>query len=208
MIFFPFLFSFLASYLLGSIPFGLIWMKLFLKKDIRTLGSQNIGATNVLRTGTKQIAALTLFCDVLKGSLAVILSFSLSGGLFEGGIWGLAGVVIGHIFPVWLNFKGGKGVATFAGGLLIWLPPAGLVAFMIWGLSFMLTRISSLSALIAFFLGPFYVAYFYPCSLSFENFSCFLSFDLFILLCALVIWRHGENIQRLLKGDEKSFKKN
>jgi len=195
------------SYFLGSIPFGLIWTRLFLKQDIRTIGSSNIGATNVLRTGSKHIAALTLFCDALKGSLAVFISLYISGDFLEAGMVGLCGVVIGHIFPIWLQFKGGKGVATLAGGVLILLPFVGTLALLTWGLVFAITRISSLSALIAVLGAPFSAICFYPCSLSFENLPCLFSFLLFLALCILVLFRHSDNIIRLWKGEEKPFKK-
>ena len=200
-------FLFMTTYFLGSIPFGLIWTRLFLKQDIRTVGSHNIGATNVLRTGNKQIAALTLFCDALKGSLAVYLAFYLSEGLFEAGMMGLCGVVLGHIFPIWLGFKGGKGVATLAGGILVLLPIVGVLALLTWVIVFSITRISSLSALISILGAPFCAACFYPCSLSYKNTSCFSSFLLFIALCLLVLFRHSDNIARLVKGEEKPFKK-
>ncbi len=199
--------SFILAYFLGSIPFGLIWTRLFLKQDIRTVGSRNIGATNVLRTGNKQIAALTLFCDTLKGSLAVFISFQMSDGLFEIGMLGLCGVVLGHIFPIWLKLKGGKGVATLFGGVMMLLPMVGILALVTWSLVFIITRISSLSALVSIFGAPFCAACFYPCTLSYENMPCFLSFLLFIALCALVLFKHSDNIKRLIKGEEKPFKK-
>ncbi|MBS0186316.1 MAG: glycerol-3-phosphate 1-O-acyltransferase PlsY [Proteobacteria bacterium] len=198
---------FLMSYFLGSIPFGLIWTRLFLKQDIRTIGSSNIGATNVLRTGSKHIAALTLFCDALKGSLAVFMALYIGGDLFEIGMLGLCGVVIGHTFPIWLQFKGGKGVATLAGGVLVLLPFVGALALLTWGIVFAITRISSLSALIAVVGAPFSAICFYPCPLALENLPCVFSFLLFLALCILVLCRHSDNIVRLWKGEEKSFKK-
>ena len=201
---FAYLISFFLAYLLGSIPFGLLWTRLFLGQDIRAIGSHNIGATNVLRTGSKKLAALTLFCDAAKGMIAVGVASYIFKNNTDGVTFALCGVVVGHIFPIWLKFKGGKGVATFAGGILILFPIPGILAILTWTLVLFLTRISSLSALIAVFLSPAYVYFFY------QNFSpnhiiSFLSQCLFIGLCLLVIYKHHENIARLLRGKEKSF---
>jgi len=183
------------GYLLGSIPFGLLLTRLAGLGDIRALGSGNIGATNVLRTGRKGLAALTLVLDALKGTLAVILGYEL-GALYGLAIDGslIAGLAafLGHVFPVWLGFKGGKGVATYIGviGGLVW--PGALIFCAIWLGTAVVTRYSSLSALVAAVLTP--VALFalghIPEAL------------LAALMTLLLLWKHSANIGRLLKGEE------
>jgi glycerol-3-phosphate acyltransferase PlsY len=177
------------GYLLGSIPFGLILTRLAGLGDIRAVGSGNIGATNVLRTGRKGLAAATLVLDALKGTAAVLI----------GSRWGLEGAVIaglgafvGHCFPVWLKFKGGKGVATFLGVLagLHW--PAMIAASLIWIATAALTRYSSLSALIATAAAP---AVLLAAGRRAEAL-------LFVLLTAMVWIKHRPNIARLLDGTE------
>ena len=137
----------IISYLMGSIPFGYILTKIFLKKDIREIGSGNIGATNVLRTGNKQVAAYTLLSDITKGSLAVLITNKFYQ---EYNLLSFLIVYLGHIFPVWLKFKGGKGVATFIGGILVINYILGLVFLITWLIVAKVFKISSLSAIIAF----------------------------------------------------------
>ena len=183
------LLSFAIGYLLGSIPFGLILTKLAGLGDVRTIGSGNIGATNVLRTGNKALAALTLALDLLKGTAAVLI-----GGLFGpyAAIAGGFGAFLGHLFPVWLGFRGGKGVATFIGVALGLYWPAALGFCLVWLLVAVLTRYSSLSALTASvatvlvltFLGQWPMAI------------------LFGLMTLLLYLRHAENIGRLRRGEE------
>ncbi|MES2729870.1 MAG: glycerol-3-phosphate 1-O-acyltransferase PlsY [Pseudomonadota bacterium] len=177
------------GYLLGSIPFGLIFTRMAGLGDIRTVGSGNIGATNVLRTGNKKIAIATLLCDALKGTFAVLLA-----GLFgPQAMYGAAlGAVLGHNFPVWLGFKGGKGVATTLGvifGLNVYV---GLLTALTWlGVAYA-SKISSLGALVALGLAPFYAA-------------CLGKMGLFYLLgmLAVIAWlRHHDNIRRLIRGEE------
>lgn len=188
------IFILIVAYLIGSIPFGLILTKLFGYGDIRDIGSGNIGATNVLRTGNKHLALATLLLDAAKGATAVILaSFFVSKELAA-----LAGVcaVLGHIFPVWLGFKGGKGVATTLATWLVIDWVAGLFACCVWLLVFYYRRISSLSAIVAMassfmfssFFSHTYVAY----AVSF--------------LALVVIACHHENIRRLLAGKEPASK--
>ncbi len=180
----------LIGYLLGSIPFGLILTRAAGLGDVRSIGSGNIGATNVLRTGNKKIAALTLFMDGLKGAAAALL-LNYFGGPHAGMIAGLAAIV-GHIFPVWLGFKGGKGVATSLGVLFGLAWPLGLVFIAAWLVLAFAFRISSLAALLASALTPLW-AYLLGRS------------DLLgpTLLMALAIWiMHRANIARLLKGEE------
>jgi glycerol-3-phosphate acyltransferase PlsY len=182
------------GYLLGSIPFGLILAKLMGQGDIRKIGSGNIGATNALRTGNKKLAVLTLLGDLLKGTCAVLLAYALAPEVAE-----FAGLlaVLGHVFPVWLKFKGGKGVATALGVLLALLPLVFVAVVATWLTTFKLSRISSLSALVAFALAPI-----------FGFFTENMRADLIVLLIAIIIFAtHRANINRLIRGEEKAFKK-
>jgi glycerol-3-phosphate acyltransferase PlsY len=196
------------SYLIGSIPFGLLFTRYYLEQDIREYGSGNIGATNVLRVGGKKLALLTLCCDSLKGTLTIyainLLVDKYSFGdasLFYHVSWStlplLASffVFLGHLFPVWLKGKGGKGVAT-AFGLMLALNVNGFLFLLAsWMLTFFLTRISSLSALIAFTLLPLW-------AVLFANFYlCLLTF----CLSLAIILKHRANIQRLWHGTETRF---
>jgi glycerol-3-phosphate acyltransferase PlsY len=181
------------SYLLGSIPFGLILSKLFNLGDIRKIGSGNIGATNVLRTGNKKVAALTLFLDIAKGSLAVWITEKFKS---EYTYISFILVYVGHIFPIWLKFKGGKGVATFLGGVLIINYQVFLFFIFVWAIVAKLFRISSLSALIAFFL-TFILSVFI-----FDKNFIYLMFFFFIFS----VFTHRENIKRLISGEETKIK--
>ncbi len=199
----------LLAYLLGSIPFGIILSRLFRVGDLRKIGSGNIGATNMLRAGGKKLGAAVLLLDMAKGYAAVVLStlfvhdalttqnstlpdnvdiqvFAYMFGLYA---------VIGHVWPIWLKFKGGKGVATALGVLLAFSLPVGLLAFAAWLAVFALTRYSSLSALVSIGLAPV---------------SCFLILGkpaaiAALLIAFLVFYRHKENISRLLSGTELRF---
>src|SRR3954468_20233504 len=142
--------AFIVGYLLGSIPFGLILTRLAGTQDLRSIGSGNIGATNVLRTGRKGLAAATLLCDALKGTLAVMIA-GYYGGADAAMLAGL-GAFIGHLFPVWLRFSGGKGVAVYIGVLLGLFWPAAVVFCVIWISTAFTSRYSSLSALVASFV--------------------------------------------------------
>src|SRR5205085_5951801 len=150
--------AFLLGYLLGSIPFGLILTRLAGTQDLRTVGSGNIGATNVLRTGHKGLAAATLLGDMLKGTLAVTLASSI-GGPNAAMIAALA-AFLGHLFPVWLNFKGGKGVAVYIGVLIGLFWPAAVVFCVVWLATAATTRYSSLSGLVASFITPIFLWWF------------------------------------------------
>ena len=181
--------AFALGYLLGSIPFGLLLTRATGGPDIRSIGSGNIGATNVLRTGNKVLAATTLVCDMLKGTIAVLAAarYGADAALAAG-----LGAFLGHLFPVWLKFKGGKGVATYI-GLLIGLHwPAALLFCMIWLAVAAATRYSSLAALIASATTPLAIWYF-----GFPNVAA-----LFLLLTALLWVMHRANIRRLLNGNE------
>lgn len=179
-----------CAYLLGSVPFGLVWARVFGLGDLRQIGSGNIGATNVLRTGNKPAAFLTLICDSGKAAAAVLIARAFIGN-DAGQVAGLF-AMFGHLFPVWLNFRGGKGVATYLGGLLGLSFPVGLAACGIWLLTALVTRISSASALVSSALAPF-AAYF----LGYER-----QVVLMCLLGALIWFKHAPNIRRILAGSE------
>lgn len=192
---FPFIIAALGGYLLGSIPFGLFITRAAGLGDIRQIGSGNIGATNVLRTGRKDLALATLLLDSFKAGLA-ILGFALLFGDRNVGL--IAGVFafLGHCYPVWLRFKGGKGVATYAGLLLFASWKGFLVAAPIWLAVFFLSRISSLAALTAALLVPI-GAWF----LGETPFAV----GVLAALSVLVFWTHRANLVRLLKGTEPRF---
>jgi len=192
----PFLFAAIVGYLLGSIPFGLFITKAAGLGDIRQVGSGNIGATNVLRTGRKDLALATLLLDSFKAGLAVLL-FWMIFGRNVGLIAGFA-AFIGHCYPVWLGFKGGKGVATYV-GLLVFASLKGLIlAFPVWLLVFFLFRISSLAALCAAALVPIGALL-----LGETHFAVTVLFALSLL----VFWTHRANLSRLIKGTEPKFGK-
>ena len=180
----------LAAYLLGSVPFGIVMARAFGLGDLRRIGSGNIGATNVLRTGHKPAAALTLVLDAGKGALAVLIARAALGP-DAAQIAGFA-AFLGHCFPVYLRFKGGKGVATFLGTLIALAWPVGLAACGLWAATAAVTRISSLSALVAAGLAP--VA---AILLGRADATAFAA-----ALAALVFYRHGANIRRLRAGTE------
>lgn len=178
-----------GGYLLGSIPFGLILAKLFGLGDLRRIGSGNIGATNVLRAGNKGLAALTLLLDAAKGTLAVMLA--ANWGEIPAILAGL-GAFLGHLFPVWLRFRGGKGVATYLGVLLGLFWPAAIVFAATWLIVAVLTRYSSLAALLASVASV---------AMLVRNGQWPLA-TLFLALTVLLYIRHAGNISRLAKGEE------
>jgi acyl phosphate:glycerol-3-phosphate acyltransferase len=190
------------GYLLGSIPFGLLLTRAAGLGDIRSIGSGNIGATNVLRTGNKGVAAATLLLDALNGAVAVIIA-GVAFGPIAPLVAGL-GAVLGHCFPVWLKFKGGKGVATTLGTLLALSWPFGIAACLLWLLFAVLFRISSLSALLG--LASTALLAWLAALIDFNLFGRFISSIPFAiavtLIVALVIAMHHENIRRLLAGTE------
>ncbi|AGF74497.1 hypothetical protein BAnh1_06180 [Bartonella australis AUST/NH1] len=191
-------FIFLVSYLLGSIPFGLLFTRFAKLGDIRTIGSKNIGATNVLRTGNKKIAALTLLCDILKGTIAVLIAKFLIHLAEDDVIVILAGffAFLGHLFPIWLKFKGGKGVATYLGICLGFCWPLAIIFAIVWATTFLLTRYSSLSAIITVIIVPVFTYFFSPGLYS----NCVM-----IAMSVLVIVKHHTNISRLLIGKESKL---
>lgn len=182
----------LVGYLLGSIPFGIVLTRIAGMEDIRNVGSGNIGATNVLRTGNKKIAALTLLGDLLKGTVAVVVGsyFGPDPAVLAG-----LGAFLGHCFPVWLKFKGGKGVATYIGILLGFAWKVTLLFGVIWLLVAAITRYSSLAALIASFATPAILYYFGQIQIA----------ELFLLLTIILWVRHRDNISRLFSGNESKI---
>lgn len=192
------------GYALGSIPFGLLLTKRAGLGDVRNIGSGNIGATNVLRTGSKRLAAATLLLDLLKATVAVILVTLLASHIFllpptsayAAGIYAGVAAFIGHLFPVWLNFKGGKGVATYIGVLLGAAPSLAAGFCLTWLLVAVATRYSSLAALVASVTTPFIALSFYGQGVLF-----FCLFTMTILL----VWKHRENISRLLRREESKI---
>lgn len=182
--------AFVIGYLLGSIPFGLVLTRLAGTQDLRSIGSGNIGATNVLRTGRKGLAAATLLLDALKGTAAVVIALRI-GGLDAALLAGL-GAFLGHLFPVWLKFRGGKGVAVYIGILLGLIPAGALVFCLLWLATAFTTRYSSLSALVAAFVTPLFLWWFSDPRLA----------SLFAVLTLLLFYMHRENIKRLQSGKE------
>jgi glycerol-3-phosphate acyltransferase PlsY len=179
----------LLGYLLGSIPFGLLLTKASGGGDIRNIGSGNIGATNVLRTGRKGLAALTLLLDLLKGFVAVFIATHYLPG---GAAFAAAGAFFGHLYPMWLGFKGGKGVATYAGIMFGLFWQGGVVYAIAWIGALVIFRISSLAGLLAALCAPIAAAY-------------FGRYDLVALLVActlIVFWKHRTNIENLMDGTE------
>ena len=187
------LIAFILGYLLGSIPFGLILTRLAGTQDLRSIGSGSIGTTNVLRTGRKDLAAATLIGDMLKGTIAVILAGYFGGP--DAAMVAALGAFLGHLFPVWLKFRGGKGVAVYIGVLLGLLWPAALLFCLIWLAVAVITRYSSLSALIASLVTPVLLWWFGQLALA----------ALFAVLTLLVFFVHRENIKRLLAGTESKI---
>jgi glycerol-3-phosphate acyltransferase PlsY len=182
--------AFVFGYLCGSIPFGIVLTRLTGGPDIRAIGSGNIGATNVLRTGRKGLAAATLVGDMLKGTVAVLLTTAVLGK--DAAIAAAFGAFLGHLFPVWLNFRGGKGVATYIGVLLGIAWPAALVFCAIWLAIAALTRYSSLAALVASAATPLFLWW------QGDRRTA----AAFLLLSVLLWIMHRANIARLLHGDE------
>ena len=185
--------AFCFGYLLGSIPFGLLLTRLAGTQDLRTVGSGNIGATNVLRTGRKGLAALTLLCDALKGTAAVLIAYYFGGQ--DLAVLAALGAFLGHLFPVWLRFKGGKGVATYIGLLIAFAWQAALAFGVVWLAVAALTRYSSLAGLLAS-----------VASVLFLWWDGYLQeAQLFALLTVLIWAKHHHNIRRLVAGTESKI---
>ena len=182
----------LISYLFGSIPFGYLFTKILLKKDIRNVGSGNIGATNVLRTGNKSLGYLTLVLDIAKAVLPVIyIKFNYPDLVYISALCAF----LGHLFPVWLKFKGGKGVATFVGILISINIYYALVFGTIWVLTFLISKYSSLSSLLASISIPIYLVIIDQSNIIF-----------FIIMFVLIFYTHRENIKRLINKEETKSK--
>tara|TARA_Y100000590_G_scaffold47623_1_gene50421 strand:- start:349 stop:927 length:579 start_codon:yes stop_codon:yes gene_type:complete len=183
----------IASYLMGSIPFGLILTKIFLKKDIRDIGSGNIGATNVLRTGNKLIGYLTLALDITKAVIPVIyVKINFPELIYIASLCAF----LGHVFPIWLKFKGGKGVATYVGILFSINILLGIIFISCWIITFLLSRYSSLSSIIASLSVPIYL-------LIIGNIN---NVFFFIIMFVLIFFTHRENIKRLKNKEENKSK--
>lgn len=180
----------IPGYLLGSVPFGLVIAQVLGLGDLRRIGSGNIGATNVLRTGHKGAALATLLLDSGKGAIAVLVARYFGGE--TAGILAGAAAFLGHCYPVWLGFRGGKGVATFLGTLIAMFWPAGLIACATWLGTALVMRISSLSALVAAGISPLVAL----------AFGQWLVAGAALFMAALIFWRHRSNIQRLASGTE------
>lgn len=183
----------LISYLLGSVPFGVLIARAMGLGDLRQIGSGNIGATNVMRTGNRLAGILTFLLDAGKGALAAVVAWALLGE--DAGQVAALTAFVGHLYPVYLGYRGGKGVATFIGTALALAWPAALVVCAIWALVFRLTRYSSLSALVASAASP-------VLALAFGYMSMVA---LFGLMTAMIIYKHSDNIRRLLAGTEARF---
>ena len=182
----------LGSYLLGSIPFGFILTKVFLKKDIRDIGSGNIGATNALRTGNKSLGFGTLLLDITKAILPVLyVKFNYPDYIFIASLCAF----LGHVFPIWLKFKGGKGVATYVGILFSINLIFGLIFIVSWIIIFLISKYSSLSSLIASLIVPIYL-------IIFENHNSIF----FIIMFVLIFYTHRENVKRLKNKEETKTK--
>ena len=182
----------LVSYLFGSIPFGYLFAKILLKKDIRNVGSGNIGATNVLRTGNKSLGYLTLVLDIAKAVVPVIyIKFNYTDLVYISALCAF----LGHLFPVWLKFKGGKGVATFVGILISINIYYALVFGIIWILTFLISKYSSLSSLFASISIPIYLVIINQGNIIF-----------FIIMFVLIFYTHKENIKRLINKEETKSK--
>jgi len=180
----------ILGYLLGSIPFGLLLTKFAGTQDLRSIGSGSIGATNVLRTGRKGLAAATLLCDALKGTVAVVIAGYFGGP--NAAMLAALGAFLGHLFPVWLKFRGGKGVAVYIGVLIGLFWPAAVVFCVLWLVIAAIKRYSSLSALVASLVTPIFLWWFGHPALA----------SLFAVLTLLLFYAHRENIARLQAGTE------
>ena len=182
----------ILSYLMGSIPFGFILTKIFLKKDIRDIGSGNIGATNVLRTGNKSLGYGTLFLDVIKAVIPVIyVKLNYPDYIFIASLCAF----LGHVFPIWLKFKGGKGVATYVGILFSINLTIGFVFLGVWFFTFLISKYSSLSSLFGSLSVPIYLFFFTSQNLVF-----------FLIMFILIFYTHRENVKRLKNKEESKTK--
>jgi acyl phosphate:glycerol-3-phosphate acyltransferase len=196
----PWLLSIPIAYLLGSIPFGYVLVKIFLHQDIRTTGSGNIGATNVVRSGATGLGIATLLLDCGKAFLAVKIAQHLAPGNYDLATAAAVAAILGHVFPIWLGFRGGKGVASALGVFLALSPAAAGCTFAIFLVIFLITRYVSLASVIGSAFFPLFGLYFVP-----QKTPIVIAGFLFIPL--LIIVKHHENIRRLLSGTESRFGK-
>ncbi len=185
--------TFLVSYLMGSIPFGYILTKIFLKKDIREIGSGNIGATNALRTGNKSIAYLTLTLDVLKAVIPLLFIKINYPDLIHVSALSL---FIGHVFPIWMKFKGGKGVATYVGILFCLSLNLGILFIFSWLIIFFISKYSSLGSILSSLIIPIFI--FFNSNYEIEYF--------FIIMFVFILYTHRENVKRLINKEESKTK--
>jgi glycerol-3-phosphate acyltransferase PlsY len=194
----PWLLSIPIAYLLGSIPFGYLLVRIFLKEDIRSFGSGNIGATNVARTGAKGLGIATLLLDLGKAFAAVMIARHIAPDNYDLAVAAAIAAILGHCFPVWLHFKGGKGVASALGICLALTWPSALGILAVFAVIFLLTRYVSLASVIAAATLPFFAFHFVP-----DRSPMVITG--FLLIPLLVILKHHANIRRLLSGTENRF---
>jgi acyl phosphate:glycerol-3-phosphate acyltransferase len=196
----PWLISIPLAYLLGSIPFGYLLVRLFLHKDIRATGSGNIGATNVVRSGAKGLGIATLLLDMAKAYVAVKIAQHLAPGNYDLAVVAAVAAILGHVFPIWLGFRGGKGVASALGVFLALSPAAAGCTFAIFLVIFLITRYVSLASIIGSAFFPLFGLYFAPVRTP-------IVIAGFLFIPILIILKHHENIHRLLRGTENRFGK-
>jgi acyl phosphate:glycerol-3-phosphate acyltransferase len=194
----PWLISVPLAYLLGSIPFGYILVKIFRKQDIRATGSGNIGATNVARSGAKGLGIATLVLDLAKGYIAVVIAEHLAPTNYDLAVVAAVAAILGHVFPVWLGFRGGKGVATALGVFLALTWPSALCTLGVFAVVFALTRYVSLASILAAAAFPLFGFYFVP-------YRSPIVIAGFLFIPLLIIVKHHQNIRRLLSGTESRF---
>jgi acyl phosphate:glycerol-3-phosphate acyltransferase len=194
----PWLISIPLAYLLGSIPFGYLLVRIFRKQDIRATGSGNIGATNVARSGAKGLGIATLLLDLGKAFVAVKIARYLAPGSYDLAVAGAVAAILGHIFPVWLSFRGGKGVASALGVFLALTWPSALAILGVFLVVFLITRYVSLASIIAAAVFPLFAFYFVP-------FRTPIVIAGFLSIPLLIIVKHHQNIRRLLSGTESRF---
>jgi len=194
----PWLISIPVAYLLGSIPFGYILVKFFLHKDIRSTGSGNIGATNVVRSGAKGLGIATLLLDCAKAFLAVKIAQHFAPGNYDLAVTAAVAAILGHVYPVWLRFRGGKGVASALGVFLALTPPAAGCIFAVFLVVFLLTRYVSLASIIGAATFPLF-------GLHFVSIRTPIVLTGFLFIPLLIIFKHAANIRRLLAGTENRF---